>query len=143
MSTLHDTDFHAWTAEQAELLRAGKLAEADIVNIIEELEDMGSSERSQLTNRLGVLLTHLLTWAYQPERRSRIWRATVDEQRVRIARLILKNPSLKSYQAEAVEDAYAGAIYAAERETGLDSDVFPRDCPWTFDEAMTLPVQTP
>jgi hypothetical protein len=39
-----------------------------------------------------------------------------------------------------VEDAYAGAIYAAERETELDADVFPRECPWTFEEAMTLPV---
>jgi hypothetical protein len=143
MSTLHDTDFHAWTSEQAELLRAGKLTEADIVNIAEELEDLGFGVRSELTNRMAVLLTHLLKWVYQPERRSRSWRSIVDEQRERIARLIRKNPSLKSWQAEAVEDAYAGAIYAAERETELDADVFPRECPWTFEEAMTLPIEKP
>jgi hypothetical protein len=141
MSTLHDTDFHAWTAEQAELLRTGKLTEADIVNIAEELEDMGRSERSELTNRMAVLLTHLLKWIHQPERRSRSWALTVAEQRARIGRLVSRNPSLKGYTAEAVEDAYAGAIYAAERETGLDTGVFPPECPWTFDEAMTLPVE--
>ncbi|PZP57018.1 MAG: DUF29 domain-containing protein, partial [Delftia acidovorans] len=40
-SQLHEKDFLAWTQEQAALLRAGRLAEADIENILEEIEDMG------------------------------------------------------------------------------------------------------
>jgi hypothetical protein len=35
-STLYDRDFYAWSREQVELLRAGKLAEADIEHIAEE-----------------------------------------------------------------------------------------------------------
>lgn len=36
-------------------------------DLIEELEDiMGGSERSELENRLIVLLAHLLKWQYQP-----------------------------------------------------------------------------
>ena len=34
----YDTDFYAWANEQAALLRSGRLAEADIANIAEEIE---------------------------------------------------------------------------------------------------------
>jgi hypothetical protein len=59
---LHDQDFHALANEQAGLLRSGKFSEADIENIAEEIESMGRSERNQLTNRLAILLAHLLKW---------------------------------------------------------------------------------
>ena len=41
--TLHDRDFYAWTQQQAQLLRAGRLDEADLENLIEEIEMMGAS----------------------------------------------------------------------------------------------------
>ena len=41
MSTTYETDFYAWANEQASLLRSGKLAEADIAHIAEEIESMG------------------------------------------------------------------------------------------------------
>lgn len=59
-------DFYAWAMEQAALLRAGRLADADIENITEEIESMGRSEKRGLVNRLTVLLTHLLKWQVQP-----------------------------------------------------------------------------
>jgi hypothetical protein len=34
--TLHDRDFHAWTLQQAMLLKQGRLADADIEHIAEE-----------------------------------------------------------------------------------------------------------
>jgi len=46
--TLHDQDFHAWTLQQATLLRQGRWAEADIEHVVEELECMGASERQEL-----------------------------------------------------------------------------------------------
>ena len=83
MSDLYKTDFHAWAAEQADLLRAGKFADADMEHILEELEDMSGGKRGQLENRLSILLMHLLKWIYQPGRRSRSWRSSVMEQRDR------------------------------------------------------------
>jgi hypothetical protein len=64
--TLHDRDFYSWTLQQAGLLREGRLSEADIEHIAEELESMGASERRELTNRLAVLVAHLLKWQFQP-----------------------------------------------------------------------------
>ena len=41
-TTLYDRDFFAWSLEQAKLLRARKLAEADIEHIAEEIDTMGA-----------------------------------------------------------------------------------------------------
>ncbi len=63
---LYDRDFYAWANEQASLLRSGRVAEADIEHIAEEIETMGRSEKRELVNRLTVLLLHLLKWQFQP-----------------------------------------------------------------------------
>ncbi|HRX69732.1 MAG: DUF29 family protein [Gammaproteobacteria bacterium] len=66
MTSLYETDFYAWTHQQAGLLRAGQWAEADLVHIAEEIDSMGRSEQRELLNRLVVLLLHLLKWRFQP-----------------------------------------------------------------------------
>ena len=67
----YETDFHAWAIQNARLLREGKLTKLDAEHIAEELESMSASERRELLNRLQVLLSHLLKYQYQPERRSK------------------------------------------------------------------------
>jgi hypothetical protein len=62
---------------------------------------------------MGVLLGCLLKWHYQPEARSKSWRATIKEQRLRIAWLFKKNPSLKPYLSEAIEFGYQKNGYKA------------------------------
>lgn len=54
----YETDFYAWTNQQAALLKAGKFSELDIANIVEELETLGRAEKRELVNRLAVLLAH-------------------------------------------------------------------------------------
>jgi hypothetical protein len=135
-ATLYDSDFHAWAHEQASLLRAGRLSEADIENIAEEIESMGRSEKRELVNRLTVLLSHLLKWRYQPGLRSRSWTLTIEQQRLRLDKHLAENPSLKSRLDEAMADAFQDARIDAERETRLPRSVFPSSCPFTFDEAM-------
>jgi hypothetical protein len=136
-STLYDTDFHAWANEQAALLRAGKISEADIPNVAEEIESMGRSERRELVSRLTVLLMHLLKWQFQPGSRGRSWHSTIREQRYRLDRHLHHNPSLKAHVDEAMQESYALAMIRAERETALDGASFPPACPFTFDEAMS------
>jgi hypothetical protein len=135
-NTLYERDFYAWANEQASLLRAGKLSDADIENIAEEIESMGRSEKRELISRLGVLLTHLLKWQYQPDRRGRSWQGTIEQQRYRLERHLGENPSLKSQLDTAVQEAYKDARYDAEKETDLDRDTFPADCPFAFDQMM-------
>lgn len=136
MSDLHRQDFHAWTRQQADLIRSGRFGELDAVNLIDEIEDMGGSRERELESRLGVLLAHLLKWRYQPDRRSRSWRLTIMEQRRRIARLLKRNPSLKPLLVEVLEDAYGDALLIAARETDLDESAFPPACPFSLEQVM-------
>lgn len=132
----HDSDFHAWTQAQAELLRQGRWTDLDKDHLIEELESMGASERRELNNRLAVLLAHLLKWRYQPERRGRSWTLTIEEQRQRCRRVLRDNPSLKPRLPTLAEDAYLDARLMAARETGLEKHLFPASCPWPVEQAL-------
>jgi Domain of unknown function DUF29 len=91
---LYDRDFFAWSRQQAELLRAGRLAEADIEQIAEEIDSMGRTEKRELISRLSVLLLHLLKWRYQPEKRGPTWEASIRVQRNRLADHLDDNSSL-------------------------------------------------
>lgn len=135
-SPLYDSDFHAWANEQAALLRAGKLGEADIAHIAEEIESMGRTEKRELISRLTVLMLHLLKWQYQPNKRTPSWQASIKVQRLQLAEHFEDNPSLKSKLPEAIASAYKIAFLEAVAETGLPESTFPAVCPWPFEEMM-------
>jgi hypothetical protein len=133
-ATLYDSDFYAWANTQAALLRAGKLDQADIENIAEEIESMGKSEKRELTSRLEVLLMHLLKWQYQPGGRGASWEITITNQRMDLTVHLNDNPSLKSKLPESIAYAYRKARGEAYAETGLDRNTFPKECPWPFEQ---------
>lgn len=130
----YDKDFYGWTQEQAALLRAGRLTDLDIENLIEEIETMGRSEKRELESRLTVLLLHLLKWKYQEVRRGRSWELSIDEQRIQFRKTLKENPGLKSLLDDIQADAYRLAIIQASRETKISKSVFPSECPWSLDQ---------
>jgi hypothetical protein len=134
MKNLYEIDFYAWTEEQAELLKNKTWDELDLPNLIEEIESLGRQERQELRNRLGVLLGHLLKWQYQSSNRGNSWLATIREQRTRTRLVLEDNPSLKPYVLEAI--AYHLAQDLAVRETGMDYDTFPAECPYTIAQIL-------
>jgi hypothetical protein len=136
MSTTYERDFHAWTRQQAALLRAGRLPELDIDHLAEELDSMGARERRELTNRLAVLLAHLLKWQHQPERRGNSWRLTIEVQRLDLQDLLDQNPSLKPELPERLPAAYRKAVLLAAQETGQDKAVFPAECPYSGEQVL-------
>jgi hypothetical protein len=135
-NSLYDRDFYAWANEQAALLRAGRLTEADIENIAEEIESIGRGEKRELINLLAVLLTHLLKWQYQPAFRGNSWRLTIEEQRYRMDDHLGDNPSLKSQLDQALRTAYRSAANEASIETGLARSSFPAECPYSYEQVM-------
>lgn len=130
----YEHDFYGWTQEQAALLRAGRLTDLDINNLIEEIETMGRSEKRELQNRLMVLLVHLLKWHYQPVRRGRSWSLTIKGQRLNLEDVISDNPGLKPQIPELLNNAYRLAKVEASNQTGLDESMFPETCPWTLEQ---------
>lgn len=133
-SPLYERDFHAWAIEQAALLRGGRLSDADILHIAEEIESMGKTEKRELVSRLTVLLLHLLKWQIQPGRRGASWRVSIENARDDIADHLADNPSLKPQVGAAIVAAYRRARRQAAAETKLDEAGLPATCPWTFDQ---------
>ena len=76
----YDTDFYAWSMEQARLIRGLTIPGLDNENVAEEIESLGRSDKRELLSRGTVLLVHLLKWQFQAERRGESWSATIDEQ---------------------------------------------------------------
>jgi hypothetical protein len=134
--SLHDNDFYAWSLEQAALLRAGRVGEADLATIAEEIESMGKAEKRELVSRLTVLLLHLLKWERQPAGRSNSWRLSIANARDEIADLLDDNPSLKPIIDNVMASAYRYARRKAAIETDMAEDAFPPQWPWSFGCAM-------
>jgi hypothetical protein len=128
----YEDDIYGWAQRQAGLLRAGRWAEIDTENLAEEIESVGRAEYDKLESALRVLLSHMLKWDYQPERRSRSWALTIREQRNRVKKSLRHNPSLKSLLDEVVAEAYGDAFLEAARETDLPLATFPESNPYDW-----------
>lgn len=135
-SSLHESDFYAWTQQQIGLIQSGQLADVDFEHLLEEIEGLGASERRELINRLAGLLAHLLKWHYQPSLRGRSWQLTIKEQRRQLHRLLTDNPSLHARLSEFIADAYIDSILLSAKETGLEESVFPAQCPYAHDDLL-------
>ncbi|ALF51833.1 hypothetical protein ACX27_01575 [Nostoc piscinale CENA21] len=127
-TNLYETDFYAWSQQQADLLRHQQWHQLDLSNLIEEIESLGRKERQELRNRLSILIAHLLKWEYQPTKRSRSWLATIRIQRRDILKLLEENPSLNSYLEIAIQEAYENARDLASAETNLPLSTFLQQC---------------
>lgn len=134
--TLYEKDYYLWLEKTVQLLQDGKLSEIDRYNLIEEIADMGKSQKQAIKSNLRVLLMHLLKWKYQPIRRSNSWKASIVEHRKRIRDSFQDSPSLKPYFAEVFQESYQDARDLAAAETGLDSNIFPMNCPFTSEETL-------
>ncbi len=127
---LYDADLLAWLEQQVGYLRAGQLDRLDVVHLIEELEEMGGSQRRELKSRLEILLMHMLKREAQPRRRSRSWQSTIVEQRARIEDLLEQSPSLRNGLEEVASKAFAVAVKRAAIETDLKRDSLPAKLPY-------------
>ena len=139
----YDRDLYSWAVEQAALLRAGRIAEADVLNIAEEIDDVGNEQYDKLESAIRVILLHLLKWDHQPERRSRSWHLSIQVQRKHVQKVLRKNPGLKPHIEEAIVEAYEVARLEASGQTSLDTDSFPLECPYGWDQLMERQISWP
>jgi hypothetical protein len=137
-ATLYEQDYLSWLTEIAELLRSGQFSKIDVVNLAEELDDMGRSEERGVESNLEVLLRHLLKCQYQPDRRSNSWRFTILEHRDCIDKAFRDSPSLKPYFNSIFADGYTLARKKAAVETGLPIEIFPETAPFTLEATLDV-----
>ena len=135
-TNLYDKDYYLWLEETIQLLQEGRLTDLDIFNLIEEIKDMGRSEKNALESNLIVLLMHLLKWKYQPEKQSGSWRRSIREHRRRILKAFKNSPSFKRYLEVVFDESYQEARKQAADETGRSLNTFPKNCPFKIEEII-------
>ena len=81
------------------------------------IEAMGRSDRRALTSQLTRLMSHIIQWKCQPERRSRSWEVTILDAREEIEEIQLETPSLGRSLVESIwQKCLSKAIREAEAE---------------------------
>lgn len=131
-------DLSAWADAQARVLREGRTDRLDHTNLSAMVGGLGLRERHELRARLGVVLTTLLRWAEQVDLRCHAWAVTLDSQRLRIARSLRENPSLRREVPELIARIYPVAKARAVLESTLFEESFPEACPFFEDDILQV-----
>ncbi len=138
MTVLYEQDYGLWAEKMADLLAAGRFAELDIENLVDEVRDLSKRERDRLLSSVRLIVHHLLKWDYQPQRRSRSWQITIQRERLHIIRYLEDSPSLKRYlTSEWLDKIYSIAYLDAQKETDLE---FPVNCPYSIEDVLERPI---
>jgi hypothetical protein len=138
MADLYDTDVALWAESQARVLRrraeTANNDELDYLNLAEEIESVGASQKREVRSRLALIFQHLLKWRYQPDLRSRSWETTLLVQRRDLLALFEDSPSLRPFAERVLAAAYANGRLAAERETGVLA--IAEVTPWSLEQVL-------
>jgi Domain of unknown function DUF29 len=144
---LYQQDFQIWLNTTIEQLEKGDFASVDREHLIEELLNLGKSEKNTLVSNLIILLAHLLKVKIQhdaPENMKGSWYDSINEHRARILFQIEEIPSFKSQLSEAIEKAYPKARKLAIKDSKNASKTvrmplekeYPNHCPFTTEEIL-------
>ncbi|MGK7931470.1 MAG: DUF29 domain-containing protein [Microcystaceae cyanobacterium] len=146
-SILYEQDYNLWLQQNIIAIQEKRFHDLDYEHLLQELEDMGKSEKNALVSNLKILIAHLLKLKIQndaPEQMKRSWYSSVDEHRERIKDTLLNIPSLKNYLSEGIEKSYLGARKLSIKEGKRASfgvrqpseNEYPKTCPFSLENLL-------
>lgn len=95
----YEEDYYLWTQIMVENLRNQNYLDIDWDNLIEEIDDMGKSQKRAIESLLLRLTEHLLKlkyWESERERNQKHWQSEVVNFRVLLNKRLKDSPSLKA-----------------------------------------------
>ncbi|MEM8830996.1 MAG: DUF29 domain-containing protein [Cyanobacteria bacterium P01_G01_bin.19] len=113
LKQLHERDFNLWVEGIKEAIQNRDFENMDWDNLLDEIDDMGKSEKRSLDSYMQRLIEHILKlkyWDVERERCAKGWMQEVTNFRNRIKRILKKNPSLRNYLKAEYIDIYQDAI---------------------------------
>jgi Domain of unknown function DUF29 len=146
-TALYAEDFGLWLEQTIQQLQAHKFESLDIEHLVEELADLGKSEKNALKSNLTILLAHLLKLKVQhnvPESMKGSWYGSVLEHRQRVLNQLTDTPSLANFLAEILEKAYLDGRKLAIKEGQLaklgvpipEEQDYPQTCPFSIEQIL-------
>lgn len=136
MKTLYETDFSAWLESQVQALKKKDFEHLDIENLLEEMETLGTSEKSAIESYIVIILIHLIKRHVQADRSGKSWDDSIINSRVQIETIIGKNPSLRSYPRQVFSKCYTRALKIASKQMSSEVRCFPSGCLWSIEEVL-------
>jgi hypothetical protein len=133
---LYDTDFYAWTQDQAEKLREVRDNRLDAANLAEEVADLGDSKLQATKGHLRQMLIHLLKAAYSPADRPKAgWLAEIGLHHAEALDHYSPSMHAKIDLDRLWQQAltYAGRALSDHGAPGLPSGL---TCPFTLDDLL-------
>jgi len=142
--SLYQTDYYAWTQQQAAALRGLAAARVDskldLENLAEEVESLGRSDLNTVRSQVRRIIEHLLKLEYSPISEPRVdWRDSVAQARDEIEDHITASMSpdvaadLDKLFGRARRAAASGLIKHGEREAAR---ALPTSCPYSFEQIL-------
>jgi hypothetical protein len=141
---LYEQDFYVWTQRQAEALR--RLAETrpnvelDFPHLIEEVEDLGTSQRDAVRSPVRRIIEHCLKLEYSPalDPRGGWYDSIIDARAERDDKL---SPSLRRDLDDQLPRLWARArikVDSGRRRFGepASAELLPADCPYALDNLL-------
>lgn len=140
LQDLYGKDFCTWAEKTANILQLQDWNALDLEHLIEEVLDLSKSQQRSLQSALRLVLSHLLKWKYQSQRRSRSWELTITRERLNLEELLQESPSLRRFLEDAawIDATYQRSRREAMVETGLVAESFPVTCPFRLVEILDL-----
>ena len=118
-SLLYENDFELWLSQTINQLENQQFDQLDLEHLIEELTDLGKSNKRSLESNLIILIAHLLKLNIQqdaPEMMKSSWLDSVSEHRQRVLYDLEEIPSLKSHLETAIAKVYPSSRKLAIKE---------------------------
>jgi hypothetical protein len=142
--SLYQTDYYAWTKQQAAELRALAARRVkstlDLENLAEEIESLGRSDWRAARSQLQRVIEHLLKLEFSPTREPRLgWLDTIAEARDQLADLL--TPVLRREVEEDLSSVFARSrrdtARALRRHDEHEAvEALPQECPYTFEQIV-------
>lgn len=127
LKQLHDRDFNLWVEGIKKAIQNRDFENMDWDNLLDEIDDMGKSEKRSLDSYMQRLIEHILKlkfWNAERERCANSWMREVTNFRNRIKRILKKNPSLNNYLKAEYWDIYQDAIATMSFDFDIPQDSF-------------------
>jgi hypothetical protein len=144
LSQIYDQDYYLWLEKTTELLKAGKLNQLDWEHLIEEIENLGRSEKRAVVSLLKQLIKHLLLYNYWLTERQwsgRGWLEEISNFRFELLQY-LDSKTLRNYAEQELSSIYT----RARKEAILKSNIadIPVNCPYSLEQILNeqfIPIE--
>lgn len=122
----YETDWYAWTQQQAALLRelpaSTRPNGLDVDNLAEEVESMGASQRRAIRSLLEQIFVHFLKLEFHPAVTARPhWQSEIESFRSQLEGEFADSPSLRPRLPELAGTAWPIALRYARRRVGAEA----------------------